>query len=436
MPEIKDKIMGFFSNSVKALEPALNKAKEIVGEVWNWGKEHLLPTLKEAFLTVLDMVKVLLVFIRDEVWPVLKRIFSNFKIIIEGLLKWLKDDIFPLIKQAWEWAVKELGGFILWLADNIVARLVKVIPMIQNIITQVIDILLNSLLKPLWKALEPILKWYLDLVMDNWTWIIKTINEKILPFIKGILDDLMPHVQSVSDYFMAHVAPKITEFWEAFREFADALLDVLLPIIKLALKHVIFPVGAFLLKALGFIVGKIFLVMKWILQGLTWLLKLPFTWREELLNPILSALDFGFDWIKKIFFYAKNLNRIILMAGLDVMSVLIRKMAYGKISIMGKDVNFGFLHSAANALVSGFNNLQRSYVADKRSMEAGLSTSTGGMRAKYGTSPVEVTINNFSETKVLDDTRKLQIMQGEKREVDNIQRREDSLGTYDDVIRL
>ena len=437
MPEIKDKIMEFVNSAGEVLTPVVDKAKEIVTDVWGWFKTHLLPTLEAAFFMILDMGKVAWAFLKDDAWPVLKNIFNNLKTIIEGVLKWLREDIYPLINQAWEWAVKELGGFILWLADNIVARLVKVIPMIQNIITQVVDILLNSLLKPLWKALEPILKWYLNLVMDNWTWIIKTINDKILPFIKGIIDDLMPHIQDLSDWFMVNLAPKITEFWEAFREFADALLDVLLPLIRLALKHVIFPLGAFLFKVLGTIVGWMFKVMSWILKGLTWLLKLPFTWRETLLNPILSAIDFGFDWIKKIFhFYTTFPDKLKIIILQSLAGFLQKVGGYGAIKT-GKlfpDIPLDWLRDIGNKVMGVANNAV--YDLDRRNaaMQAGLSTSSGGMRAKYGTSVTEININNYSERKVLDDTKKMQIMQGERRDVDNIQEQEDSLGSYDSII--
>jgi len=435
MPEIKEKIMGFFNNSMKALEPVLDTAKEIVGEVWGWGKTHLWPTLKEAFFTIIAMGKTLWEFIQTEVWPTLKSIFGNLKIIFEGLLLWLREDIYPLIKDAWDWLIKEIGGFILWLADNIVERLVTIIPMIQSIITQVVDILLHSILKPLWDALKPVLMWYANLVMDNWSHVIRILDTKILPFVKDIIDDLMPHIQDLSDFFMKHLAPKINEYFDAVWEFIDALLDVALPLIKWTLKYLIWPVAKFIIKVLALILGVVFKVMTWGLRVLTWLLKLPFTWRETLLNPILSALDLGLDWVKKIVWYVKNSRNMITAAMLGVLEKMLRRLSTQK--IVGKgilpDISFDFLRGAADKLSQGLSKVEYQLMVNRRELYSGLSSSTGGMRAKYGTSVTEININNFSETKVLDDTRKLQLMAGEKRDIDNIQRREDTLGSYSEI---
>ena len=431
MPEIKDTIMGVWKDSIK---PALDEGWEIIKGVIAWGKENIWPTITAAWDLWKGMFNTFWAFIKDDAWPILKNIVGNLVTIFDSL-KWLRDDIYPLIQNVWDWVIKEVGGFILWLTDNIVERLTKIIPLIESIITQVVDTLINGIIKPLWAALEPILKWYVDMVMTQWEWIIGVFEDKILPFVRDVIDDLMPHIQSLSEAFMQHVAPHIAAFFEAVRDFVDAFLDVALPIIKWMLR-ILWKVLEPILKLVFKLVGFVFWIMKWVLKGLTWILRLPFTWRQQILDPLLSAGDKAFDILKKAWFWLQNGPQKIKSIILTSLAQFLQRMGTsGGIrlgSIFGKEVKIpmGWLVGLGNKVMDVANEATNKFYAAQTKLDANLSTSTGGMRAKYGTSVTEININNFSERRVLDSTRRMVIDGDNQRDIENSIELEADLGAY------
>ena len=428
MPEIKEKVLGFWKEHLK---PAIDTFWENIQGLWEWVKTNVWPTLVAAWDLFKGLWSTLWTFLKEEAWPILKTIFDRVANILAVSLAWLRDDIFPLIQQIWDWLIKEVGGFVLWLADNVTAWLERVVPKIESIVTQVIDILINSIAKPLWDSLEPVLKWYVEELLKQWEWVIGVYSDTILPFIKDVIDDLMPHVQELSEFFMENVAPHITEFYEAMREFVDAFLDVALPILKWVL-NLLWIVLKPILKLIFKLVGFVFRILGWVLKGLTWLLRLPFMWRQQVLDPILSNFDEVMDMFKKGWTWVLNFRDMLKVAILGSLASFLQKIGgQGKIDIpFAPDIPLGWMQGLGNRIMGVANDMQEGINKSNEQLNMGLSTTTGGMRAKYGTSPVEVNINNYTSTGVMDSTRNMVIDGENQRSIDNMIEQESSLGAY------
>jgi len=168
-------------------------------------------------------------------------------------------------------------------------------------------------------------------------------------------------------------------------------------------------------------------------------LRLPFTWKQTLLDPILSAMDWGFDLLKKAWFWMQNFPLKIQSIIMTSFAQFLQKMGTsGGIklgSIFGKEVKIpmGWLTGLGNKVMDVANEATNEFNRQQNNLNASLSTSTGGMRGRWGTQPIEVNINNFTSQGVLDSTRHMQIDGENQRNIDNMQELEVGIGSYDSL---
>ena len=427
-PEIQEKVGQIWD----VINTVFEKTKEIIVAVWGWAKEHIWPFLKATGELIWEMMKSTWEWLSGEAWPVLKVVFERLRNIVEGILTWLREDIYPLIQDFWDWFLKEIGGFVLWLADNVSAWLEKVVPIVQDILTQVLDILINSILKPMWEALEPIIKTQIKIFLDNWEWFLGVIRDKILPFVKDVLDDLMPRIQRLSDFWMEHLAPVVEDIYATAREFIDAFLDLALPVIKFLLK-ILWIVAEPILKGLMLIVKYLwYWIIKPIMKTLIWLMRLPYTWKEAIVDPIVGAFDWLKDKFSDITFFFKNIHKIAAVAIIEGIAGMLKKFEGRKIDLpFAKDIQLGWLadmgrklEGTVSGMATGLENerLQRKYAAMGSNSMGGLYDVTGGA--------MNVTINNISERGVIDDSKNFVVDSAAEREINNRQMTDAEFGFY------
>ena len=410
-------------------------AWEVLKSVFGWMKENVWPVLKVIGETIWELIKFTWDWFKDTMWPALKASFNVLKGVLEGTLAWLKDTMIPLFMDAYQWFVTEIGGFFAWFLQFVSEKIIaKLIPIIQSILTQVVDILLNSILKPLWASLEPFIKFWLDEWAKQWIWVWSMIDQKILPFVKTILDDFIPPVKRVLDSWMEHLSPHLTEYFQLVRELTEAVLDIVLPILRYILKALWFLLEP-LLKAIFRIIGILF---KWIinpiLRALIWLLRLPYTWKESIVDPIMGAWDrvmeelgyFG-TFIREI----PNIGRGVLLKMWGWVFQKIGTMKGGPFGLLEKIAKpFGEAGTAAFAKSDEYMKDFKALQTEMRN--AAFIREYGGAGEGYAGigGRMNVTINNVTKEGVIDETKNFVVDADEQREVDNLQNTSAGMGTY------
>ena len=406
---------------------------DLLKSVFGWMKENVWPVLKVLGETIWQLIQFTWDWIKDTLWPGIKTAFDGIKTIIEGTLAWLKDTFLPLFKDVYTWFLDKIGGFFIWFVNFVITNILqKMIPTIQSIFTQIVDTLLNSILKPLWASLEPFIKWWLEEWAKQFTWIWSMVDTKILPFVKSILDDFVPPVTRVIDAYMKEISPYLTEYFQLMREIAEALMDILMPLIKWILKGLWF----FLEPILIAIIKIIALMFKWIIIPLMklmlWILRLPFTWKQSIVDPIME----GFQWIKEKFedvmFFLKKSPQLYIQGLLKGVARMLSGLAGLNIDLpwpLG-DIGLGFFNDLSKNLTQRADAIKGSVDADRARMLMGRHGFSGELPYGGGQGGTNITINNISKEGMLDDTKNFVVDADEQRAIENMQNRDSDFGSY------
>ena len=426
----------------ETLETIWDVIKEVAGgtgdllkAVFGWMQENVWPVLKVIGETIWELIQFTWNWLKDTMWPGIKTAFGNLKMIIEGVLIWLKDTFFPLFRDVYTWFLDKIGGFFVWFVNFVIHNILqKLIPTIQSIFTQIVDILLNSIMKPLWAALEPFIKWWLTEWAKQFTWIWSMIDTKILPFVKSMIDIFMPPITRLIDSYMKEVSPHLTEYFRLMREIAEAIMDLLMPLLKFISKSIWF----FLEPILMAVIKMMGLMMKWIiipiLKALLWILRLPYTFRKEVLEPIqafwertLEELTFFGRFLKEL----PNIGRGILLKLWGTIFAKIGTMKGGPFGLLEKIAkpfsSAGLqLSGQSESAFQGMRDLQR----DIRSAAFRRAYAGMGEQGYGGIGATQITINNISKEGMLDDTKKFVVDADEQREIENMQNRDSDFGSY------
>ena len=306
----------------------------------------------------------------------------------------------------------------------------RIVPIITSILTQIVDVLVGQILMPLWDALEPILKWWASFWMTNIEWFLGIVDSKILPAISQIIDIIWPHVKNIIDAFKTDVMPVIDEAAAHIREFLEALLDVLIPILK-----IFFIVAFWVLEKIFKILFKILgIVWKYIISPifkiLTWLLRLPYRWRSQVVDPVMDVLEGAWEELKFFGTFLKEIPNLIdafflLLAkwGLDLLSNLPKVPFFGD---LGKPFKAAAarVEEARTDKLSGINALRDSILMARR------RRAFGPAEAGYGGAGLAVTINNVSAQGVIDESKNFVVDADEDREIENMQNDRWTFGAY------
>ncbi|MAH45017.1 hypothetical protein CMI37_04260 [Candidatus Pacearchaeota archaeon] len=428
MPTVKEKIVAVW-DWAKQFEVAIQLK---LMQVWEWFKTHLLPTLQAAFEMFVGFGQTVWEWAKSTLWPAMETVFGTIKGVIEHSLEWLRTEMYPRISAIFNWLVNSVGTFIVDLVVMFVEFFGKIIPMITSIMTQLIDILIGQILRPLWDALEPILKWLVSFWMTNMEWFINAIDTKILPAIADIVDIIWPHVRKVIDAFQRDVMPVIDEAAAHIREFLDALLDVLIPILKFFFKIAFWAFEKYfrlLFKILAiawkYVIGPIFKI-------LTWLLRLPFRWKSQVVDPVMGVLNHAWEELK---FIGRFLGQVpnmllgLLMKSYGRVFAKIGEMKGGPFDLLGKIAKpFGdagkWMQNFGEGRMTGYEQLKEDMLRAQRRRAAGPAGEIG-----YG-GGIAVTINNMSSTGIVDDAKNFVVDADEQRKIDNMQDDGWNFGTY------
>jgi hypothetical protein len=374
--------MPMFIKVVRKLAEQIPKVREYAQKLYEWLDANVFPHIKAAATWVWDKVSGIVDFLSTK-GPNALSAFSTFKDFITSTVKaawgyiqeyfaWWKENIFPEIlalgKEAWH----VLKGILIYAEDKIR----EIVPHIVSIASQLVDILINNIMKPMYEALKPILAWYADMVITQWSWMIRIIDTKLLPFIQDALDIVMPAVKEISDKFMETVAPAFEELMASFRPMVEAILDKLTPLILWALPYVM----TALKWALGVVfegLATFFKVVAAIFRGITWLLSLP---------------DFGA--------FMRNLPGMILGAIIGGIGKLFGMLSNQKLDLpWAPDIDLGFLSGLAGRMEQMGHDLK-----------APLLAATSQPRLDAQGQPINLTINNMSGAIIDTQTKEVVAM--------------------------
>ena len=375
--------MPLFVKVIRKLAEQMPRVREYAQKVYEWLDQNVFPHIKTVATWIWDKVSGVFDFFSTK-GPEASAALSTIKEWLQstattawGFIKqyfeWWKTNILPemiaFAKEAWRVASGVFNYMVDWLK--------KVMPHSVSIVGQVVDILINGIIKPLWQALKPILAWYADMVMTNLAWIMTFIDTKILPFLSAALDIVMPRIQALSDKFMETVAPAFTELMDAFRPMIEAIWDKLAPLVLWALPYVVDSIKWVLNIAMD-VLALYFKGVAAVFRGITWLLTLP---------------DFKA--------FITSLPGLILGAIIGGIGKLLGLLGSQKID-MGRffpDIDFGFLTGIANSLQSTAEGLKAPLIEAIKRPEKDAQGND-----------VNITINNMSGA-IIDSQTKEQLTQ-------------------------
>ena len=423
MPEIKEYVMSFWSDKAK---PFLETAWETIQSIWGWLNEHIVPVMKETVKTVWEIIQHLWGYIKDTLWPAIKSAWEPIKKVLEHVFGWLKEEVLPRLKSAAKWLIDEVGGFFAWALQWFAGAMATVVPLVTSIMTKLAD-LVATIVKPLWDALEPVLKWIMDTYLLFAENVLKLFDQHVLPFLQDAAKFIVPKIKWFVDEVRDKVLPEITKAMERFFEFADAFLTVVKPILLWLLK-VVWSILEPLLKLViwGF---------KWIFKGIgfifkigTWLLtKFP-SWVRNTLIPFFQQM-----W-GKFRYRLWNAVEWLKQTPTHYMNMMKQVVAWGS-SFIGKAIEgVPFLGDMAEALISfgertsKMTEKEREDLAKLRDAAAREKSGYNREGERHG-ARTTLTINNISDGKI-DLTTKIQLEGDIDRKIENAVGRDTDLMDY------
>lgn len=298
------------------ISPMLTKGWEIIQSVWDWGKQHLVPPIVATVASVWTLIESTWNWLKD-MWPTFKSIFDSAKSIFEQLLKFWMDDVLPKVTDLYDWILTNIGGFIVNVIDKYVEFLDDIMPTVIAIFNKTYDILVEDILKPLWKSIEPILTWFVDFVFDNFKTLFHEINVRVLPLIQSAVDILMPTVKLIGEK-IEELLPKIKDVADIIWDILRQVWDFLEPVVKLLLHIIVWVVEKILLPIImDYFMQLYHIWTKWIKPGFDWVFKYILNWDVILghvVNPIIGAFEWAVNKVLDIVWIIQNWKEALTYA--------------------------------------------------------------------------------------------------------------------------